>query len=175
MRITFLAGVILFLCASCTQQLYIVRHGEKEAPTAGMQSKKNDPALSAEGRYRMTHLGKKLGSKKIKYIYSTNFNRTRETADILNNFIITQPVLIYPASLDSLDNFINILKKIKKGNMLIVGHSNTIDDIANKLCESKVVDGDIPETDYDNLFIITRKGKKYSFKREKIFPVSPAP
>lgn len=171
MRITFLVGAVLVLCASCKQQLYIVRHGEKEAPTADMQSKKNDPALSAEGRYRMVYLGKKLSSKKIKYIYSTNFNRTRETAGILNNFIITQPVMTYPASLDSLDSFIGDLKKIKKGNILIVGHSNTIDDIANRLCKSKVVDSDIPETDYNNLFIITRKGKKYSFKREIIFPV----
>jgi broad specificity phosphatase PhoE len=58
------------------------------------------------------------------------------------------------------------MKSIKKGNVLIVGHSNTIDDLANKLAGSNVVAGDLPDTDYDNIFILKRKGKKYRFTRE---------
>lgn len=66
-----------------------------------------------------------------------------------------------------MDMFIKKLKAIKKGNVLVVGHSNTIDDIANKLCGKTVVPGDLKETQYDNLFVVRRKGKKFVFTNKK--------
>lgn len=66
-----------------------------------------------------------------------------------------------------MDQFIALLKSIKKGNVLVVGHSNTIDDIANKLCNKTVVTGDLDEKEYSNLFVIKRKGKKYIFSRKQ--------
>ena len=58
-------------------------------------------------------------------------------------------------------------KEIRKGNVLIVGHSNTVDDIANKMSGQTVVSGDLKDNEYDNLFIIKRKGKGFVFKAEK--------
>ena len=43
----------------------------------------------------------------------------------------------------------------------------TVDDIANKLCGEKVVPGDLKDNEYDNLFIIKRKGNHFSFTGKK--------
>jgi hypothetical protein len=63
--------------------------------------------------------------------------------------------------------FIERVKSIKKGDVLIVGHSNTIDDLANKLAGSTVVPGDLKDSEYDNLYILKRKGDKYIFTNGK--------
>src|SRR5687768_18057231 len=62
--------------------------------------------------------------------------------------------------------FIAMLKNSKK-NILVVGHSNTIDDIANMLTGETVVPGDLKDSEYDNLYIIKRKGEKFVFKGER--------
>ena len=68
---------------------------------------------------------------------------------------------------DTLDKFIARLKEIKKGNVLVIGHSNTVDDIVNKLCGQIKITGDLKENEYDNLFIVRRSGTKFRFQRKK--------
>ena len=46
-----------------------------------------------------------------------------------------------------------------KSNTLIVGHSNTVDDLVNKLTGENRLQ-DLPDHVYDRLFILTRKGKR---------------
>lgn len=156
--------LIVFLVSSCSPQYYyVVRHAEKETSAPGSTNMNSDPPLSADGKQRAEDLKAIMESKKIAYIYSTNYTRTKSTAEptrayfnlTLNNY---SPV---PDSA-----FIAKLKSLDK-NVLIVGHSNTIDDIVNKLCGSIQVPGDLPETEYNNLFVIKKKGKKYSFERKK--------
>ena len=48
------------------------------------------------------------------------------------------------------------LKKLKK-NILVVGHSNTVDDIVNGLCNSKKIAADLQDNEYDNLFVVKYK------------------
>jgi broad specificity phosphatase PhoE len=80
---------------------------------------------------------------------------------------MNKTVNIYSARNDSMNAFIDRLRSLKKGNVLIVGHSNTIDDLANKLTGTTVVPGDLPETQYDNLYEIKRKGKRFVFRNLK--------
>lgn len=162
-----LGFVIMVAFMSCGQKIYVVRHAEKAQPPANATgAERANPDLSANGYTRAQALAQRLAGTKIKRIYSTNYKRTIQTATPLANATHT-PIVTYPASLDTLPAFAAGIKAIKRGNMVIVGHSNTIDNIVNVLVGQQAVPADIPETDYDNLFIITRKGKKYSFKAEK--------
>jgi len=162
-----LAAFSLFL-VSCSQTIYVVRHAEKETGIDMATMKpSNDPPLSAEGDLRALKLKEILAGKNIKHIYSTNTTRTISTARPLKELYLGMPIQLYNSKADSMDAFIAKIKSIKKGNILIVGHSNTIDDIANKLAAATVVPGDLKDNQYDNLFILERKGKTYKFTYEK--------
>ena len=157
--------LLLIIFSSCgSVKYYIVRHAEKAVPSEGtVMNTPNDPPLSVEGRARAIELRETLKGRSIRYIFSTNTIRTIATAQPMNELRGATHIELYN-SRDSLDYFINKLRTIKGGNCLIVGHSNTVDDIVNKLCGKKMVPGDLPETEYDNLYIVTRKGSKYKFE-----------
>ncbi len=155
-------SIILLACLlfSCSKTIYVARHAEKSNPSAGMSS---DVPLSEAGQQRAIALKETLKNKKIEAVYSTNYIRTRSTAQpTADHFGL--PVATYNAKPDTA--FINLLKRSNK-NTLVVGHSNTIDDIANMLCGETKVKGDLPETEYDNLYIIKKKGKKFTFTATK--------
>jgi broad specificity phosphatase PhoE len=167
MRI-FTVFLVLTVFVSCSNTIYVVRHAEKASgidPATMMTMK--DPPLTLEGEERALALKQMLSGKNVRHIYSTNTLRTISTAKPLKELFLNVPLQLYSTKPDSMDSFIQKLKAIKKGNVLVVGHSNTIDDIANKLCGSTVVSGDLKDSDYDNLYEIKRKGDKYIFKAKK--------
>lgn len=166
MRYSILVLSVFFF--SCGNTYYIVRHAEKETgidPATMMMSK--DPPLSPEGQQRALKLKELLSGKNIRHFYSTNTLRTISTAKPLKEQFLHTSIQIYSSQPDSMDAFIQQLKEIRKGNVLVVGHSNTVDDLANKLSGKKVVPGDLKDNEYDNLFTIKRKGKGFVFKAEK--------
>jgi broad specificity phosphatase PhoE len=143
--IILLLSVILF---SCSNTIYIVRHAEK-ASGIDMATMKpsTDPPLTIEGEERALALKQVLGSKNVKHIFSTNTLRTTSTARPLKELYLGMPIQIYSSRPDSMNAFIERVKSIKKGDVLIVGHSNTIDDLANKLAGSTVVPGDLKDSE----------------------------
>jgi phosphohistidine phosphatase SixA len=172
MRYLLIAMVVCM--ASCSsQRYYVVRHAEKLAMTkdsAGMMV--SNPPLSEPGKVRAFVLRSELQHKKISHIFSTNYDRTKSTAKPLSD-TIGVPVVIYSPSRDSAVAF-DARLKVLKGNVLVVGHSNTVDDIVNKLTGRTDIPGDLAETEYDNLFIVTKKGKKWLFERRKYgYPSNP--
>jgi len=159
--------LLLVMITSCGNTFYVVRHAEKAKPATGATAMEaSDPPLSDSGNLRAIALKDRLKGANIKHIFSTNYKRTIATAKPLDEYLLNVQTQFYKPTKDSTDAFIAKLKAIKKGNVLIVGHSNTIDDIANKLVGSTVVPADLPETDFDNLYKIKRKGKKFVFKGE---------
>lgn len=163
-----IALLICLTCYSCGNTYYIVRHAEKAPVEAGASAMMaSDPPLSPAGEQRAIELRQTLRGERIEHIFSTNFKRTLSTAQPLNETRGATAIAIYSSKKDSMDLFIEKLKAIKKGNVLVVGHSNTIDDIANKLCGKTVVPSDLKETQYDNLFVVKRKGKKFVFTNKK--------
>jgi|SRR5688500_7691987 len=159
--------VLIVIFSSCgSVKYYIVRHTEKETASAGTtMSTPNDPPLSAAGRARAIELREALTGKGIRYIFSTNTIRTISTAQPLDELRGATKIELYNTR-DSLDHLIQKLKEIKKGNSLIVGHSNTVDDIVNKLCGETKVPGDLPDSEYDNLYIVTKKGRQLKFENK---------
>ena len=159
---------LLFLClfislTVCSQTYYIVRHAEKAVPAEGSNMMANDPPLSDAGKARAQSLKELLKDKHIAYVYSTNTIRTRTTAEPFSQLSgIT--IQTYGPRPDSA--FIQQLKALDK-NVLIVGHSNTVDDIVNMLCNEQKLPGDLPDSEYDNLFIVTKKNGKMSYEVKK--------
>ena len=158
---------LIIILSSCSSvKYYIVRHAEKQAVSTGtVMNTPDDPPLSAAGRVRAIELREVLKNKGIQYIFSTNTTRTISTAQPLEDLQGETKLEIYNTK-DSLDFLIDKLKAIQKGNALIVGHSNTVDDIVNKLVGETKVPKDLPDSEYDNLYIVTKKGSRFKFENK---------
>jgi phosphohistidine phosphatase SixA len=151
------------ITTSCSQTIYVVRHAEKALPEGTSTMMKNDPPLSEAGKERAEALKEVLKTEKIGAIFSTNMKRTLSTAEPTRAYF-NLSVETYAPVPDSL--FIHRLKTTRK-NTLVVGHSNTVDDIVNRLCGATNIPGDLQDSDYDNLFVLKKKGKKIYFENRK--------
>jgi len=158
----------LFFC-SCHQTFYVVRHAEKEGASSSAVMMTNDPPLSESGKQRAEALKEALKKKKIGYIYSTNTIRTQSTAEPVRAYFNLSTQVYQPVPDQA---FISHLLSLKK-NVLLVGHSNTVDDVVNKLCNTLKIPGDLPDNAYDNLFVVRKKGKKLAFENKKYGKPSP--
>jgi len=156
-RVTAAALVLVVVTATAAvaqQVIYVVRHAERadSTPAAGqvMTAPANDPPLSAAGHARAARLATMLRSADIWQVLATEFQRTRQTAaplaKALNLEVTTSPARETDA----------LLARIReaKGNVLVVGHSNTVPEILKRLGIKDAIA--IPESEYDNLFIVTR-------------------
>ena len=166
--IRFICFVALWLLASCkATTYYIVRHAEKEGGnTMAMTA---DPPLSAEGQKQAMDLKNFLTNKNIKTIYSTNYARTLATAEPTRQLYGVTVKIYDPRKQDRL---VEELKKISDGNVLVVGHSNTVDDVVNGLMGTSQMT-DLPETEYGSMFIVKKKGSSYSFEKIKVPQTEP--
>ena len=141
MRSFFLLTISVTLLTACsTTTIYIVRHGEKvsEADTTD---------LSAAGKQRAVALADTLANKGIDSIFTTPYRRTRQTAEPLAQRINVRMVE-YPAKPN--DAIINRVSHIRGKTVLVVGHSNTILDIAKGLGTQPSM-AKIESGDFDNL------------------------
>lgn len=130
------------LIATATAQptIFIVRHAEKADAS-------KDPDLSEAGRARGEALAQLLRDAQITAIYATEFKRTQETAAPLAKASGIQ-VTIRPAR--ATDFALKL--RFTGGNVLVVGHGNTIPDLIKALGISEPIN--IEENDYDNLFVV---------------------
>jgi len=157
MRIARLLLVLLLLHSCKSASYFVVRHAEKETTT----SMGSDVPLSEVGKERAEALKDQLMHKHIRSIYSTNFLRTRSTAQPLAK-ALNLSIQIY----EPLDTSLVKLLRNRKENILIVGHSNTVDNIVNTLIGSKVIPGDLADNEYGDLFVVKRRGRHYSFDKK---------
>jgi 2,3-bisphosphoglycerate-dependent phosphoglycerate mutase len=168
MRVFLFVAILSLLLASCSRTVYVVRHAEKITSTDSAKMMADDPALSDAGKVRALVLKDELAGKHIRHIYSTSTIRTRSTAEPLS-----QAIKINIEIYKSIDSLVNIIKSVK-GNVLVVGHSNTVDDIVNKLCGQVKIVTDLKDGEYDNLFVVKIRGKKVIVDRRKYgYPSNP--
>lgn len=141
--------------------VYLVRHAEKAAAPAA------DPPLTEAGTKRAEDLVRKLSKAGIKTISTSQFQRTKQTAEPLAKQLGIQNTVI-PVRMDTMNSrqlSPEYLKQVSElvassaGSVLIVGHSNTVPELI------KALGGDIAPTiddaTYDDLFVVTvyAKGK----------------
>jgi broad specificity phosphatase PhoE len=125
---------------------FVVRHAERA--DAGMAATK-DPDLSDAGRARAQSLAAMLKDAQITGIYVSEFKRTRQTADPLAALLKVEPVAIGEKDIAQL-----VARVRDAGNVLIVGHSNTVPAILKALGVTDPIT--IGDAEFDNLFIVTR-------------------
>ena len=142
--------------------VFLIRHAERE------QEPRQDPSLTKDGIARSQALAQLLSSAGIKAIFTSQYTRTKQTAEPLaaklgltvTPFTLklnpSNPRQIAEESTAEVTN--KILEQAGK-SVLVVGHSNSIPDVI------KMLGGDvvptIDEQQFDNLFIVTvyAKGK----------------
>ena len=140
--------------AAADQVIFLVRHAERAdatqgQPPPGMMA--NDPPLSAAGHERAKRLAALLGSSEIKHVFTTEYQRTRQTAAPLSEKLGVMAVM--SAARDP-SPLVDQVRKIS-GNVLIVGHSNTVPDLLKRLGVTRAVS--IDDGEYDNLFVVVRR------------------
>lgn len=123
----------------------VLRHAE----TTGIGS---DPALSADGQERAGELMRVLKNIPLGAVYSSNYNRTRQTAQPAAADKGLNVQLYDPLNQNPLIN--TVLSDHKGGAVLVVGHSNTAPALLNLLSGTNAYP-QLPESQYDNLFIVT--------------------
>ncbi|MEY2606825.1 MAG: hypothetical protein QOH31_4658 [Verrucomicrobiota bacterium] len=145
--LVFLVAFVVGLSPAIGQPtVFIVRHAEK-AETAGQ-----DPELSQAGHARAEALAKVLKDANITTIYTTEFKRTQETAAPLAK-ILGITVVSVPAK-----DTATLTAKLHSthGNILVVGHGDTIPDLLKALGMSAPIN--IAPNQYDDLFIVVLDG-----------------
>ncbi|HEX8281349.1 MAG TPA: phosphoglycerate mutase family protein, partial [Chthoniobacterales bacterium] len=123
--------------------IFIVRHAEKA--TSGDPK---DPDLSDAGRVRAEALATTLRDADIKAIYVSEFKRSRQTAEPLAR---VRNIDIRTVAAKESGSLLEQLKEAS-GNVLVVGHSNTIPEILKSF--GLAADVVITDEDYDNLFVV---------------------
>lgn len=122
-------------------EVVVVRHAEKLADGA-------DPALSDPGRARAQHLAALLRESRLVAVYSTDTQRTRQTAQPAagaHGLALT----IYDARMPPAEFVAWLKQNHPQGTVLVVGHSNTAPAIAAALCRCGV--GPMGETEFDRV------------------------
>lgn len=111
-----------------------------------------DPFLSADGQLRADELSRILQNVPLAAVYSTNYNRTRLTAQPTATAHNLDLLLYAPAEQAAL--LASLKQQYPGQTVLMLGHSNTVPQMLNLLTQSNAW-GTIPDTEYDNLFIVT--------------------
>jgi broad specificity phosphatase PhoE len=142
------------LASAADQVIFVVRHAERAdgGAAAGGMMAPNDPPLSAAGIERARRLASLLASAGVKSIFTTEFTRTRQTAAPL-----AEAAQITPSAVSAKDAAALIQKvRAAAGNVLVVGHSNTVPELLKQLGVNTPIT--IGENEYDSLFVIVRPG-----------------
>ncbi len=123
----------------------LLRHAE----TTGIGS---DPDLSAVGMARVEALRKALSLVPLEAVYSTDYKRTKQTAQPVADDKFLN-VNAYTGT--NLSPFVDGLLAAYHGKtVMVVGHSNTTPSLLNVLVGANVY-STFPDTEYDNLFVVT--------------------
>jgi len=146
----FLIVVSLAATAAAQQTVFVVRHAERADTAAGAApTMAADPELSDAGRARAASLAAALEDAEVVAIFATEFKRTQATAAPLAKALGLQVTTI------SSKEPAKLIQAVKSagGNVLVVGHSNTVPAIVKDLGVAAAIT--VGDAEYDNLFVVT--------------------
>ncbi|MFY0630983.1 MAG: histidine phosphatase family protein [Flavobacteriaceae bacterium] len=145
----FIFAFALFSLASYAQEVttyYFIRHAEK------LRTDKTDrnPRLNFDGVKRAEAWKEVFSNVKFDAVYSTDYNRTKQTAKPTADSQ-KLPILLYNPRKMYSEGFQN---NTKGKTVLVVGHSNTTNAFANKVLGEKKYP-QIDDRNNANLYIVT--------------------
>ena len=127
--------------------LILIRHAEKLI----VPPENKDPDLSLAGQARAQELVRMFSDSEIAAIYATQYKRTQQTVKPLAD------KLGLPVTKLEAKQTAELVKQIRAHNagqtIFIAGHNNTVPEIIAAMGGPKFPI--IPETEYDNLYILT--------------------
>ena len=127
--------------------LILVRHAEKRI----VPPENKDPDLSPAGQARAEELARMFGDSGVAAIYATQYKRTQQTVKPLAD------KLGLPVTQVEAKKTADLVKQIRAHNagqvVFIAGHNNTVPEIIAAMGGPQLPI--IPETEYDNLYILT--------------------
>ena len=152
--ITLLALVLGFQSCQIAQKgefftIYLVRHSEKDLTSEN----EADPPLTKCGMQRSESLNRFLEDVKLDAVYSTDYNRTINTAKPTAN---SKELQIEKYNPRDLVGFSKLLIDAKK-DVLVVGHSNTTGVLAGLLIGEEL--GEIDLDIYDRIYQVVISNK----------------
>lgn len=142
--------------AAQTKTVIVVRHAEKADDSA-------DPVLSEEGRERARALAQTLAERGVTAIFTTQYLRTRQTAEPLATQLGITPVVIAAAGGDHVADVAARVRASDASTILVVGHSNTVPAIVRALSGEDV--GAIADPEYGHIYEVTLTAGAASVKR----------
>ena len=138
--------VLHFFWCSPKTTVMVLRHAEK----ATSSNDNSVPLKDPEGVARAATFAQVAERAGVTAIYVTEALRTQQTAQPLATNLGITPTQINAANLDDLINDV-LAAKNRGGVIVIIGHSNTVPDIVQRLGGGTVAVDD----QFDNLFVLT--------------------
>ncbi|WP_046757216.1 SixA phosphatase family protein [Kordia jejudonensis] len=132
-----------------TSVYYLIRHAEKNRS----DKSNKDPELTKDGHNRAAYWADVFKNVKFDAVYSTEYNRTIQTAKPTADANELEIKSYHPFRLD-LPKF---LKDTAGKTVLIVGHSNTTPAITNRLLSKEMFES-IDDSNNGNVYIVTVTG-----------------
>ena len=134
------------------QAIFLVRHAETVAPKGTTLR-----PLSEAGQRRAALLGMILKDAGINAIFTSDLERTVKTAEPLAKLLRIEPKALEQLTTqfkqNDIDAFVALLRsEHRRDIVLVVGHANSVPALLKALGHS--LEGDIPETEFDNLFVL---------------------
>ena len=127
--------------------IVLVRHAEKET----VPPENKDPNLSLAGQARAQELARMFGGAGITSIYATQYKRTQQTVKPLADKL---GLTVTQVEAQKTPDLVKQIRAAKPGDVVfLAGHNNSVPEIIGALGGPKM--SIIPETEYDNLFIVT--------------------
>jgi broad specificity phosphatase PhoE len=148
--LTALTVILMTIQGVAQQTVIFVRHAERADSTPGAPvTMAADPDLSDAGRARSESLAAMLKDAGIVAIVSTQYKRTQQTAAPLAKLLGIPVTTIKSGETEPIRKMVTSTT----GNVLVVGHSNTIPDIIKAL--GAPPPPAIGDDEFDNLYLVT--------------------
>jgi phosphohistidine phosphatase SixA len=138
--------------AQQSRTIYLVRHADKV-------SDDTDAPLSEAGRVRAACLANTLQDANIQQIFTSELQRTQQTAAPLAEKLRLKPTAI---PLSKVDDLIKAVRSGKAANVLVVWHDATMAKIILALGGPEIIP--IGHMEYDRFFILTFTGESKESK-----------